>query len=384
MRAKSFILKTPIRHFIFFLIAAIAISGCRKDRDNQDLPPSTAPELSKIRFSGFTLKETAAISTDIIHPVIENGKQVQDGSINIVVPFAHNDLQLTPESNNLNLDSFKVEPALGTKQNFKSKQVVYTVSSKHHSTVKVSYKVSITAEQDPASADPKLTSLKFRTADNPRFPDDINAERIVHGEGTMGKVYIFVPGGTDFTKLQAAISFQGAQAVYSQDPNEVPQNSNLVYPVEGKMIDCKYPKAFYLTIKSSGRSKTYDVIVDVKKPAAFIASSVVTGNVKPGVIEKFHVTDMLNIGNHPISIAQVKHTDNPAGGVAPTRAYTVIPANGVLPGQRVEVMTTVNSNGFPAGNYETTALFYPKLFREADTENLFQPATIRVSTTILQ
>ncbi len=359
------------------LLLVITIFSCKKDP-----AAPVAIDLTQVRLNDFKLMETAYTNIAVTHPVITNGMETQGGEIRIIVP-AGSALQLTPGLSNFTDSEFTISPQLGVQQNFSSRTIIYTITSKKDAAKRVRYAVTISeAVQQPAQT--ALTSFKFEKAKNPFLPADVEASRIIEGVGTLGKVFVLVPGGTSFASLTPAIGYSGTGLFYSQDPNAAPELSTTAYPAAGTAIDFTWPKVFYAVVKNGTETKTYEVIVDVKSPIKFDNTAVTTLDVNAGGVHTTDVAHFLNVGNHPITLASVEQTAQLPAGTTAVRGAGLIPSGGLLPGQRATATATVSAQTWPPGTYGVTAVFKPQLRNHNEANNLLESASLRITTTIVQ
>ncbi|NCU03666.1 MAG: hypothetical protein GXC73_06720 [Chitinophagaceae bacterium] len=107
------------------LFFQLIVTGCKKPT-SQPLP---VVDLSTVKITAFQFSETANTSINITHPFISNGAEVQQGRIDIVIPFGTTGLQLTPLVSNFEKQGFTISPQLGVKTDYLNKEVVYTISS---------------------------------------------------------------------------------------------------------------------------------------------------------------------------------------------------------------------------------------------------------------
>lgn len=361
-----------------FLLLFTTIFSCKKD------PVTPAPadlDLSQVRLNDLALAETAYSTINVTHPVISNGVETQAGEIRITVP-AGTGLQLTPKASNFTNSEFTVSPQLGVQQNFGGRTIIYTIASKKNAAKQVRYAVTISeAVQQPGQT--SLTSFKFEKAKNPSLPADVQASRIIEGVGTLGKVFVFVPAGTSFASLTPTIGFSGTGLFYSQDPNAAPELSTTAYPAAGTAIDFAWPKVFYAVVKNGTDVKTYEVIVDVRIPIQFDNTNVTTLNVNAGGVHSTDVTQFLNVGNHPITLAGVDQTAQVPTGTAAVRGAGFIPSGGLLPGQRGTVTATISAQTWPPGTYAVTSVFRPRLLNHGEADTFLESSSLRITSTII-
>ena len=361
------------------LLLLTAFFSCKKDPVK---PGPVTIDLSQVRMNDFQLVETAYTNIVVTHPVITNGVETQGGEIRLTIP-AGSTFQLTPKISNFTNSEFTVSPGLGVQQNFLGRTIIYTITSKKDASKRVHYAVSISeATQQPGQ--PQLNWFKFEKAKNPSLPADAEGFRTGEGPGVLGKVFVFVPEGTAFTSLIPTIGYSGTGLFYSQDPNAAPELSTTAYPAAGTAIDFKWPKVFYAVIKNGTDVKTYEVIVDVRAPIKFDNADVTTLNVNAGGIHSTDVTQFLNVGNHPITIASVEQTAQLPAGTAAVRGAGFIPSGGLLPGQRSNATATISAQTWPPGTYGVTSVFKPRLMNHNEADNLLESSPLRITTTIVQ
>ena len=362
--------------FSCLLLALALLIGCSKPGPEN---PPPAVDLGMAKFLDFAVAELNYLSIDITHPTIVNGSETLEGSIRVEVPANTPALQFTPNTNNFTQAAFSVAPALGTTKDFTS-PVVYTVTSTTDPAKKVHYRVSFV--RAAATNDPmELTGFRFEKSKNAQLSDDVTASAIISNLGTLSKIYVFLPQGTDFSALRATVTHTGGSLVYSQDPNAVPEQSTTAYPADGLSINYAYPRHFYLTIKNTGGSKTYEVIADVRQPFEMEHVSIAVPGVNFGSTEIRQVSRLLHVGNHPLSLTGISHVSGQANYTA-IRANTLIPNGGVLPGQTATVTATINGTSNPPGNYAVTASFAPKIMNQEEASVHLLPAQIQLTTTI--
>lgn len=363
----------------FALLLVTTLAACKKDPIN-----STPVDLSGILLEDFQLEETDIIGIDITHPVLRNGVETVPGDIYITVPRGTVLASLTPKASNFANNDFTVTPALGQSQNFASRMVLYSIASKTDPSKRVHYTVTITEVAPEPDPEAKLTSFRFEKAKNPSLPADVEAARIIEGVATIGKVFVFVPAGTAFSSLTPTMSFTGTGLFYLQDDAGVPEQATTVYPTAGLAIDFTYPRVFYAVVRSGAKVKTYKVIVDVKAPLYFDNATVTTPDAPLGAVRFLQTTTFQNRGNHPITIASVAHSEHVPAGIQTVRGSGGVPNGGVLANNRGDVFATVSAQTFPAGTYEVTATFKPRLVGHDEADDLLESSSLRIKTRIVE
>lgn len=362
------------------LLLCLSFLSCKKDPAKPE--PETPVDLSQVRMNDFQLVETAYSNIVVTHPVISNGAETQGGEIRITIP-AGTSFQLTPKASNFTNADFTISPHLNQQQNFQNRTIIYTITSKKDASKRVHYAVTISEEpQQPVQT--ALTSFRFEKAKNPFLPADVEASRIIEGVATLGKVFVFVPEGTSFASLTPTMGFQGTGLFYSQDPNASPQASTTTYPAGGLAIDFAWPKVFYAIVKNGTDVKAYEVIVDVKSPIRFDNAVVTTPNVNAGGLHSVDVTQFLNVGNHPITLAAIEQTARIPAGTSAVRGGGFVPSGGLLPGQRSAANATISAQTWPPGTYGVTSVFKPRLKDHNEADNLLESASLKITTTIVQ
>nr|WP_294906991.1 hypothetical protein [uncultured Lacibacter sp.] len=286
-----------------------------------------------------------------------------------MIPYGSTGLQLTPLVSNFEKQGFTISPQLGVKTDYLNKEVVYTISSTQNPQQKVRYKVVVQqAEPGPL----QLTNVKFLQSKNAQLNADVAAAHVLHGSGSIGKVYVFVPAGTDFRTLTASLEHNGEEVVFTQNAADVPANSSTVYPQNGQQLDLAYPKGFYVAVKRGNETVTYSIVVDVAKPIEF-TQSFVTLDLAAGANHNLKAGEVVNKGNRPLTITQIVHTD-PSPANSPLRTFVLIPSGGLLPGAKADVMTSFDASFLPAGTYEITARMRPNFVMENEVQTLLQPS----------
>ncbi|RYG06535.1 MAG: hypothetical protein EOO02_00240 [Chitinophagaceae bacterium] len=359
------------------------VTGCKKETSPIPDKP-TGFSLSAIRFKSFTLQEAASKSITLEHPVIVNERESKAGVVNITITKRTGGLKLTPETLNVNSDSFTVAPSLGREIDFSDGPVNFTITAKHNTSKQVHYTVTITEEDAPAETSAQITAFKFTVAKNPFLQSDIEAARIIDGEGTLGKIFVFVPLGTDYNELVPTIQYKGAQVYYSTDPATPPAQSTTVYPADGRKTAFKYPAKFYLTVKNGDKVKSYDVVVDIKNPFRFAKADVTTGWVSVGNVGNLDVTGFVNQGNHPATVIAIIHTDRLPAGISAIRANTAVQLGGLLPGGSDDLMANVGGTAatFPAGIYKVKASLQPRFLNYEEADDLLDWSSVNITSEI--
>ncbi len=360
------------------LVFFVLFSSCKKEK-----PKPADVDLAAVRMTDFQVQETAYSTITITHPIVQEGVETQMGEIEVVLPKGTTQLQLTPKASNFSKAGFTISPALGIKQNFSGRSIVYEIASTQDGSKAVHYHVRIREEDDVATGNIQITGFAFLKAKNPALPADMESARIIHRPGNMGYIFVFVPVGTDFTSLTPTISHSGTGLFYSQDPGSSPATATTVYPAAGTAIDFSYPKVFYAVVKQGSETQFYNVIVDVRNPIQFSQSAVTTANVKAGSSQLVDATTFVNRGNHPISILGVEHSQQVPAGVNALRGVASVPAFGLLPGSSSAVKASVSAQIYPPGTYEVRASFKPRLTDYWEADNLLQSTELHITTTIV-
>lgn len=367
------------RLFTLLLLAALAV-GCKKDPKARDKDV----DLSQVKLNDFKLAEVDYIRIDIKHPVVgANGEEIEYGEIDIVIPRGSTGLRVTPLADNFTDEAFTVSPRLGAVRDFSTARIAFSIVSKKDPGKQVRYFVRISEEEPPVTTAPKVTALKLEQAKNAGLGTDIVASRILEGVGTLGKIYVLVPVGTDFSQLTPTIEYEGGTLYYSQDPGSAPEHSTMHYPASGTRIDFAWPKTFYAIVKGTASVAAYEVVVEVRNPIKFEPAVVTTANVPKGTSQVLQVGSLVNQGNHPITLLNITHSGQVPSGINAIRCSASIPSQGLEPGQRTVVNATISAQTFWPGTYQTTANFIPGLFRELDANTLLAPSALSVTTTIV-
>lgn len=350
------------------LLQLFVFSGCKKNTQPQ---PQQPVDLSKITINDFRFSEVNYSSIDIDHPIVVNGAETEPGLITIRIPRGTTGLQLTPLVSNFQKQGFSIEPQLGVKTDFLFKEQLYTITSASEPEKKINYRVAV--QEEPVAGTLAVTNFRFLKSKNAQLSADISAVQIIHGNGTTGKIHVIVPADTHFGALTPVIEHNGEQVVYTQNAFEVPANSTTVYPTTGLSIDFAYPKGFYIAVKRGGEVMTYSVIVDVANPIVFVNDHVIMSGLQSGVTQTITVGELYNRGNRPITITQIAHSDHVPYG-SDLRTFVAVPSGGLLPGQKVDVKTTLLNGFFDPGTYEVKASMRPAFFQEPEIQEFLQPS----------
>jgi hypothetical protein len=364
-----------------FITLFIIGTGCHKDKVPGNNPGANV-DLNGARLNDLVVEELAYADIQITHPVITNGVEVTEGVINLKLPAGTTNLQLTPKTANFTLTDFTISPALGTKLNF-SAPVLYSIISKADASKRVHYRVNVSVQPPPPNEPLKINKFTFKKADNPQLPQDIEASQIIDAIATMGKIFIFVPEGTDYTILKAAVTTNATSMVYTQDPLSVPANSTLAYPAGGLVIDYRYPRSFYLVAKKGQETLIYDVIVDIKKPIRFDNANPPFAFIKTGQSGLVTVTQITNLGNHPITFSAVNTTNQqPIPVPSLIRTIAAVPSGGLLPNGKTDVKVNLEAVNFPAGVYTATGSITPRIFNNNETDAFLETSSLTISAQV--
>lgn len=352
------------------LLQLFIFSGCKKNTQPQ--PQTQTPvDISTIKINDFRFSEVNYSSIDIDHPTVVNGIETEPGRITIRIPRGTTGLQLTPLTTNFQTQGFSIAPQLGVQTDYLFKEILYSITSSSEPQKKVNYWVTV---QEEAEAGPlAITNLRFLKSMNAQLTDDVVAAQILPNNGSIGKIHVFVPAGTHFGALTAVIDHNGDEVRYTQSSFQVPANSATVYPHTGKSLDLAYPKGLYVAVKRGTEVKTYSVIVDVLKPIVFLDDHVTISGLQAGTTQTVKVGELFNRGNRPITITQLVHSDHLPQG-SDLRTFVTIPSGGLLPGQKVDVKTTLQQGFFDPGTYEVKASMRPGFFQEPEMQNYLQPS----------
>lgn len=363
---------------LHLLFLSLFFFACSKNDDRND--SGVEVDLNKAKINQFQFAELSNLPTTIEHPVLVNGTEVQRGKITITFPADQTNWELTPLTSNFQEQAFRIEPALGRKTNYESGRLVYSIQSTRSSSRKVHYEVIVTRAAPLPLA---LSGFKFLKASNPSLPQDVQATRIIENIASIGYVYIFVPRGTDLTQLIATIDHNATTVFYTQDENEAPVLSNTAYPAAGLSIDLKYPKPFFIALKRGGDVRTFSVIVDYEDPISLNVAGVQVPNLAVGSNHSVKIAELENRGNHPIGIGATTYEETFPANITVIRSSVAIPAGGLLPGEKTDVMATINATNFPPGTYVTTAIFPPQLFRDQKSSDLLTPASLKITAELV-
>ncbi|MEJ8843744.1 hypothetical protein WG954_15235 [Lacibacter sp. H375] len=350
------------------LLQLFIFSGCKKNTKPQ---PQSPVDISTVKINDFRFSEVNYSSIHIEHPTVVNGIETVPGQITIRIPKGNTGLQLTPLVSNFQKQGYSIAPQLGVKTDFLYKEQLYTITSASDPQKKINYRVTV--QEEPVAGILAITNFRFLKSMNSQLSEDISAVQIINGNGSIGKIHVIVPADTHFGALTPVIEHNGTQVVYTQNAFDVPANSTNVYPHTGLSIDFAYPKGFYIAVKRGGEVMTYSVIVDVEKPIVFVSDYVIMSGLQSGITQTVKVGELYNRGNRPITITQIAHSDHVPYG-SDLRTFVTMPSGGLLPGEKVDVKTTLLEGFFDPGTYEVKASLRPSFFQEPEIQNYLQPS----------
>lgn len=373
------------------LFSMFFMMNCSDDNHTPTIPDPDI-NMEEAKLSDFPLFGIERVAIDITQPVIEDNKEITYGEIKITVPSitSLDNIGVSITSKELNLSKFSMSPD-NVSLSFEDDQVhVFTISeATGEQEALLHYNVSIIKEAPSVPETLKITRFTFEKSKNPSLPNDIMISKTVEDPGSIDKIYIFVPLGTDFTDLVPTITYDGTKLYYTQDTSVAPVNMDVEYPTVDTSFDFKYPKSFILAVKDRDDDdiRTTNVIVDVINPVRIETVSVTTPDATEGSSEYFTgVTKWINQGNHKINFQKATtYEDRSPVVTPPTNVITVdrsLPGGGLIPGESANVNVRV-SQYFPEGTYKTTAVFYTRIFQDYDSDDLFEPSKVTVTSNIV-
>ena len=377
------------------LFSVFFMMNCDSDEENNQ---TQTPEINieEAKLSDFPLFGIQRTGIEIVDPVIEDNKEVAYGEIKITVPSTTSldNVRALITSKELNLSKFSISPGNNDAGlSFEDEKVqVYTISAATgNKEALLHYNVSIVKEVPDVPETLKITDFTFEKSKNPDLPYDITISRRADVNLTYEKIYLLVPVGTDFTELVPTVTYEGANLYYSQDSSLPPVDMNVKFPEEDTSFDFKYPKSFFLVVKDKNNEKLQmaKVIVDVANPVRIETESVTTPDAKEGESKYFTgVTKWINQGNHKINFQKATIYENVDPSTTGSfKAITVdrnLPSGGLVPGESANVNVQVRSNYYPEGTYKTTAVFYTRIYHDRNSDDLFEPSKITVTSKIIK
>ncbi|WP_109829402.1 hypothetical protein [Reichenbachiella versicolor] len=375
-------------NLLALLLAFNCLVSCSSSDDtNEDGDTgSSSIDINEALLSDFPLFGITPVSIDITNPSIEDNKETSHGKV--VITVSHSTVGLDKisasiTSDELNLSKFEITPSNSEQLSFEDgKTHTFTISSVETKEELLHYDVQVLQEEAPVDRTPRITRFSFEKSKNPALTEDIDIHHSVQEFG-LNKIYIFVPVGTDFTDLTPTVTFEGSKLYYNQESSSTDRTE---YTDQSMSFDLKYPKTLSLIVEDDeGELKTTSIIVDVINPVKLGSSSVSTPNAVELEAHYFSdVTTWTNQGNHPISFYKATKYENSTSSptFADITASRVVPGGGLKPGESASINVTI-SRYFPAGSYETTAIFYTKIFNDHDSNDLFEEAKLTISAEIV-
>ncbi|MDO5975005.1 hypothetical protein [Flavivirga jejuensis] len=361
--------------------------------DDKTTYKTTDINIEEAKLLDFPLIGIEPTGIEIVQPEIVNNKEVTYGDIKITLPSTVTSLEniyISITSRELNFSKFSVLPENIVNLSFEDGKVhVFTITTATgDKEALLHYNVSIIKEVPPVPETLKITGFTFEKSKNPSLPNDITITKTIEEVGRTDKIYLFVPLGTDFTDLVPTITYDGTTLYYSQNPLTT---VNVLYPSTATSFDFKYPKTFDLTVvdRNDDKQKRTTIIVDVVNPVRIETESITTPDVKEGTSVYFtDVTKWINQGNHKINYQKATTYEDvdPAGGIT-FKAITVdrdLSSGGLVPGESANVNVQVSSYYYPEGTYKSTAVFYTRIYHDYDSDDLFEPVKVAVTSKIVK
>ncbi|KAA1247720.1 hypothetical protein [Aquimarina sp. RZ0] len=380
---------------VTIMVSVFFVMSCDSDDNSASIIGVSGVKIEEARLLDFPLLGIQRTAIDIIQPEIVDNKAVTYGEIKITVPgtiISLSNIHASITSEELNLSKFSISPGNDIELSFEDEKIqIFTIHNAIGDKEELlHYKVSIIKEAvvDPETL--KITSFKFEKSKNPGLAEDITISRTIEEPG--GDIlYVFVPLGTDFTNLVPTVTYDGAKLYYTQDSSVSPENINEEFLDVDMSIDFKYPKSFILMVrdKNNDQFRTTKVIVDVINPVRIETISVTTPDVIGGYLSEVFggVTRWVNQGNQKLGYQKPPTYKDMSPIITPTfnviTARRNFPSQGLKPGESADINVIVNSS-FPEGTYTTTAVFYTRIYRDSNVDDLLEPVNLTISSRIIR
>ncbi len=372
------------------MFSLLFMVNCDSSDENQTVEAEV--DIEEAKLSSFPLFGINPVGVEITQPVIVDNKEETPGRIVITVPYTINsleDISTSITSEELNLSKFNVTPGNDAQLSFEGgKEHRFTIArATGDKEPLLNYVVSVVKEAAPVPEVLEITDIKFEQSKNKDLPGDITITRRAEDGAFNEKIYLLFPDNTDFSDLVPTITYKGNKLYYNQDTSIAPVNVDTEYPMVDTSFDFKYPKRFFLVLKSADEDEliTAEVILDIKNPVKMEATSVTTPDKVAGTSDYYtNITKWVNQGNHRITFQKATTYEDvsPSGSDGALRVDRNIPSGGLAPGESANVNVSV-SQYFPEGTYKTTAAFYTKIYRDRESDDLFEPARLSVTSKIV-
>ncbi len=366
----------------FAILSLVFTISCTSD-DTSEPTPSAAIKIEEAKLEDFPLLETAYSNIEVIAPEIVDNKETKNGEISITVPATTNLSRLSLKSVGFDQSKFSISPDVNEEQDYTDGSTnTYTISTIAPEAAVLHYTITVVKEVELPVETLKITGFKFEKSKNPSLPNDIEITKTIEDVG-MNKIYLFVPVGTDFTKLTPTITYDGTKLLYTT------QSTTNEYPEAGISVDFKYPNSFILEVKDRNDSefKRTNVIVDVINPIKLETETVITPDASKAdsASTLTVVTKWINQGNHVLLYRKANTQENQVP-TTPTKVITAsrtLPGGGLYPGDSANVSTIVNKRDYPVGTYKTTVVIYPRIQYHNEIDELLEPVKLNVTATII-
>lgn len=355
-----------------FLLLSFAFS-CSNDESESGMPPSDSPAILDFSPSSGEPGTFVTITCWVTDPSIEiffNGTKAQIASYDIISGDTSTITVLVPSGAMTGKISL-VQPDKSINSN-----TGFIVLEKQGP---IEYKKT------------EITDFSFTKSKNPQLTEDIHATKIYNSVGTLSSIYVIVPDGTDLTNLVSTVAFNGQKITYTQDASLIGNEFADSYPADGKAIDYKYPKKFFVSIKNSLAHptndlefRTYKVFVDIENPVRFVTNPFVTQDILKGQPKGIIKTTVTNQGNNPLSIVKTAYKDKePDLAQNVLQANVIVPFGGLKPGQTTDVYIYVSEN-WPSRIYKSTAVFTLQIDDYSESNGLYKPGELIIESKIVE
>ncbi len=377
------------------MFSLLLMVNCDSSDENQTVEAEV--DIEEAQLSSFPLFGINPVGVEITQPVIVDNKEETPGRIVITVPYTINsldDMSTSITSEELNLSKFNVTPGNDAQLSFEGgKEHRFTITrATGDKAPLLNYVVSVVKEAAPVPEVLEITDIKFEKSKNRDLPNDIVITRRVETGFNRERIYLLFPVGTDFSSLVPTITYEGTRLYYTQDSSDVLEDLNVEFPTVDTSFDFKYPKRFFLALKNNDEDKivTAEIILDVVKPVKMETTSITTPDGVHGTSRSAFsgVTKWINQGNQSLTATaqRIPSYENISPVIDPP--YNVItaglqvPAFGLKPGESADVNVFVE-NRFPELTYKTTAVFYTRINDDYNSEDLFEPTKLDITSRII-
>lgn len=267
-------------------------------------------DITEAFLTDFPLVDIDYVSIEITDPEIVDGVEVQNGVINLVVPYmtsyissneesSYRKVELALASVDFDLTKYSIAPEVEGKRVFSLiAPKIYTITSREDSTKLIHYEIHIEQDEVPDNfEDLELFEYKLESVWNDGIKtDSFEVRSLVRNTLAVA----IVPVGTDLTELRPSLKYAGAKVGYRINDGDI-----MPYPESGEALDFKYPSKVDLVIMNADESlsRTYHLLADYPNPILFVDDEIELPNMVTQEEELFEL-GWIHRGNIPVYLVR--------------------------------------------------------------------------------